>query len=48
MMVIANSLTLLFLALIVYINPIAVSLMFFFQLHQIAICAGVVAVSVLC
>tara|TARA_R110002094_G_scaffold528_6_gene2591 strand:- start:1315 stop:3621 length:2307 start_codon:yes stop_codon:yes gene_type:complete len=48
MMVIANSLTLLFLALIVYINLIA---RFFdvlpLQLHQIAICAGVSGVSVL-
>jgi Ca2+-transporting ATPase len=48
MMVIANSLTLLFLALIVYISPIA---RFFdvlpLQLYQIIICLGVSGVSVL-
>ena len=48
MMVIANSLTLLFLALIVYINPIARFCdVLPLQLHQIAICAGVSGVSVL-
>jgi Ca2+-transporting ATPase len=48
MMVIANSLTLLFLALIVYISPIA---RFFdvlpLQLYQIAICLAVSGISVL-